>query len=94
MYNRFLTLNDLSEMNSYIRNNRYDTKYNHHLWYKDDALLKWTSILKTIDFFNIKNSKIVDLGCGDSIPPVILKDMNNYVLGFDHDPRARDGTTR
>lgn len=24
MYNRFLTLNDLSEMNSYIRNNRYD----------------------------------------------------------------------
>jgi SAM-dependent methyltransferase len=88
MYNRMLNFSDIADMKSYIKDREYDVRYPHELWHKDDAILKWVSILKTVEFFNIKNSKIVDLGCGDSKPPIILKDMGNEITGFDIDPRA------
>jgi SAM-dependent methyltransferase len=44
--------------------------------------------LKFIESFNIKNSKIVDLGCGDSKIAPILRDLGNTLTGIDLDKRA------
>lgn len=88
MYNRILTKNDLSEGLSYINEMSYDVNYKHELWHKDDAILKWTSILKTIKALKVKKSKIVDLGCGDSKIAPVLKDLGNTIIGIDLNERA------
>lgn len=90
MYNRILSIDDINQMNLFIRERKYDINYSHHLWYKEDAILKWSSILKTIEHLNIQNSTIIDIGCGDSKPPIILKDLGNKVIGFDIDTRANN----
>lgn len=90
MYNRILTQNDLHEGISYINNMRYNVTYPHELWEKDDAILKWVSILRTVENLNIKDSKIVDLGCGDSKIAPILKDLGNSLVGIDLNERANN----
>ena len=90
MYNRILTKTDLEDGISYINSMTYDVNYEHELWHKDDAILKWTAILKSIESFDIKKSKIVDLGCGDSKIAPILKDLGNTLTGIDLDKRAND----
>jgi SAM-dependent methyltransferase len=88
MYNRILTKKDLEDGVSYISSMSYDVNYKHELWHKDDAILKWTAILKSIESFDIKKSKIVDLGCGDSKIAPILRDLGNTLTGIDLDKRA------
>jgi len=88
MYNRILTNNDLKDGIAYIDEMSYNSNYEHELWSKDDAILKWTTILKSIESFSIKESKIVDLGCGDSKIAPILRDLGNTLTGIDLDKRA------
>jgi len=88
MYNRILTKKDLEECKNYIEDNNYGSLYPHYLWNQDDAILKWSSILRSINSLDGKNLRIIDLGCGDCKVTEILKDSGNEVIGIDSDERA------
>lgn len=88
MYNRVLTKKDLEDSKNYISDKNYRSDYPHYLWDQEDAILKWTSILKSIYSLNYSGLKIIDLGCGDCKVTQILKDSGNLIIGIDSDERA------
>jgi SAM-dependent methyltransferase len=63
----------------------FPEKYPHRdLWYKDDALMKWISIVRTFEYLvDTNDKKIVDLGTGDCPIPHYLADLGNEVIGVD-----------
>lgn len=84
MLNKILNHNDLNSFKDYILKNNLK-RYPDVLWDKDDAILKWVSILKNIEELNIKNGEVCDIGSGEAILSSILCETNNKVVAIDHD---------
>jgi SAM-dependent methyltransferase len=83
-YNRILNINDLIEFKKIIEEKRYSITFPHiDLWTKDDAILKWISIIEEITTIQQENLKIVDLGCCDGCVPHILSYKGHDVTGID-----------
>jgi hypothetical protein len=83
-YNRLLTRSDLEIFKEHIEENNYRNKFPHPvLWDKDDAVLKWISVIENFKNLNIDNANVVDLGCGSSCPPKIIRSMNHSVTGIE-----------
>ena len=80
-YNRLLTNDDLNRFKSDI--SVYKRDFPHHLWDKDDAILKWMSILDEVVNINKLPLKIVDMGCGSGCVPHILSKLGHDVIGVD-----------
>ena len=61
MFNRVLNRKDLEIFKEKITENDYSTKFPHiDLWGKDDAILKWLSVLDEVKSLGKKKLKIVD----------------------------------
>lgn len=83
--NRYLTIEDF-----YYAEQRRDAenlieKYPHRdLWYKNDAIMKWFSIIKTFEhLINVNDKKVVDLGSGEAPVCHYIADLGNDVVGVD-----------
>ncbi len=83
-YNRILTRRDLKEFRGIIEESDYRNKFPHPiLWDKDDAILKWISVIEIFKNLDIEKGNVVDLGCGSSCPPKIIRSMNHNVTGIE-----------
>ena len=84
MFNRLLTKTDLDSFKQEIQKNNWETDFPHiDLWSKDDAILKWVSVLKMVRNLRRKNAKIVDLGCGSGCVPHIISSWGHDVTAID-----------
>lgn len=83
-YNKTLTHEDLTLFKETIKNNNWETRFPHvDLWGKDDAILKWVSVINQFTDSNLSNLKVVDLGCASGCTPHILSDLGNDVIAID-----------
>jgi len=84
MYNRVLNQKDLNLFKNQIAENDYPTKFPHiDLWGKDDAILKWLSVVNEFENLNKTNLKVVDLGSGSGCVPHIISSLGNDVTAID-----------
>lgn len=83
-YNKTLSLNDLNIFKQIIKDNNWETLFPHvDLWGKDDAILKWVSVINQFINSKLSNLKVVDLGCGSGCTPHILSHLGNDVIAID-----------
>lgn len=84
MYNRVLNQKDLNNFKKQIIENDYSTKFPHiDLWGKDDAILKWLSVINEFTNLNKDKLKVVDLGSGSGCVPHIISNLGNDVTAID-----------
>ena len=84
MFNRVLNREDLSVFNEEIREKDYSRKFPHiDLWGKDDAILKWVSVIQEVRSLGESPLKIVDLGSGSGCTPHIIASMGHDVTAID-----------
>ena len=84
MYNRVLNQKDLNLFKNQIVENDYSTKFPHiDLWGKDDAILKWLSVVNEFQDLNKSNLKVVDLGSGSGCVPHMISSLDNDVTAID-----------
>ena len=84
MYNRVLNQKDLNLFKNQIVENDYSTKFPHiDLWGKDDAILKWLSVVNEFQDLNKSNLKVVDLGSGSGCVPHMISSLGNDVTAID-----------
>ena len=85
MYNRLLTTEDLHEFYEEVDKEDYRTKFPHRdLWYDhDEAILKWSSILREFKSIGGSNLKVVDLGAGPASLPHIISSLGHDVTAID-----------
>jgi 2-polyprenyl-3-methyl-5-hydroxy-6-metoxy-1,4-benzoquinol methylase len=84
MFNRLLNKTDLQTFKNEVFKNNWETDFPHiDLWTKDDAILKWVSVLKMVKNLRRKNATIVDLGCGSGCVPHIIASWGHNVTGID-----------
>lgn len=84
MYNRVLNRKDLEIFKREIQEKNYSFDFPHiDLWGKDDAILKWLSVLKEVRSLNRKKLKIVDLGSGSGCTPHIISSWGYDVTAID-----------
>jgi len=84
MFNRVLNRKDLEIFEEKIAENDYSTKFPHiDLWGKDDAILKWLSVLDEVKSLGKKKLKIVDLGSGSGCTPHIISSWGHDVTAID-----------
>jgi SAM-dependent methyltransferase len=85
MANKVLNTKDLSDFIQERDENEYPTNFPHRdLWGKDDAILKWISVVR--EFKKIKTKKklkVVDLGAGDGCTPHIIASLGHDVTAID-----------
>lgn len=83
--NKYLAEEDLAYCIKRRDADNFPEKYPHRdLWYKDDALMKWVSIIRSFEHLVSENGKkVVDLGTGDCPVPHYLADLGNEVIGVD-----------
>lgn len=83
--NRVLNNNDVVWAKKIISNRNYETRFPHgDLWGKDDAMVKWMSVIEQFERIGKNNLKVIDLGCGTGCTPHIISDMGNEVIGVDN----------
>jgi len=84
MYNRLLSHADLNDFMQEVRDNGYEKNFPHRdLWGRDDAMLKWISILREFKSLGGKNLKVVDLGAGPASLPHIISSLGHDVTAID-----------
>jgi SAM-dependent methyltransferase len=86
MTNKVLNTEDLLYFRNIILENEYDAKFPHRdLWGKDDAVLKWISVVLEFQKIKTKNKKlkVIDLGSGDGCTPHIIASFGHDVTGID-----------
>lgn len=84
MYNRVLNRQDLEVFKQEVQNKNYPTEFPHvDLWGKDDAILKWLSVLEEIGSLKRKKLKVVDLGSGSGCTPHIIASWGYDVTAID-----------
>lgn len=85
MYNRLLTLNDVSECYKIIEKEKWPQKgFNHiDLWTKDAAIIKWVTVLEEFRSIGKTNLNVVDLGSSTGVVPHIIASWGNIVTGID-----------
>lgn len=85
LLNKYLAEEDLAYCIGRRDAENFPEKYPHRdLWYKDDALMKWISIVRTFELLIKENDKkVVDLGTGDCPIPHYFADLGNDVTGVD-----------
>lgn len=84
MFNRILNREDLKNFKNEILKNDYSTKFPHiDLWGKDDAVLKWLSVLIEVKSLRRKKLKVVDLGSGSGCTPHIISSWGYDVTAID-----------
>ena len=84
MYNRLLSHADLNDFMEEVRDNGYEKNFPHRdLWGRDDAMLKWISILREFKSLGGKNLKVVDLGAGPASLPHIISSLGHDVTAID-----------
>lgn len=85
MPNKVLNTEDLLEFREEIKKSKYEEKFPHRdLWGKDDAVLKWISVVT--EFKKIKTDeklKVIDLGAGDGCTPHIIASLGHDVTAID-----------
>jgi len=86
MANKVLNRQDIIHFRNVIVENEYDKKFPHRdLWGKDDAILKWISVV--LEFQKIKTKrnklKVIDLGAGDGCTPHIIASFGHDVTAID-----------
>ena len=83
--NTLFNTDDLSHSISVRDSNEYETKFPHQdLWGKQDAILKWISVLERFQELYPENGvKVVDLGCARGCVPHIIDSWGNDVTGVD-----------
>lgn len=84
MYNRVLNNKDLVSFREELESKNYPKDFPHvDLWSKDDAVLKWLSVLKEVKSLKRKNLKVVDLGSGSGCTPHIIASWGHDVTAID-----------
>lgn len=84
MYNRILNTKDLEIFKQEIEDKNYPENFPHiDLWGKDDAILKWLSVLKEVHNLKRKKLKLVDLGSGSGCTPHIIASWGHDVTAID-----------
>lgn len=85
MFNRVLNRKDLEIFKEEISKKDYPTNFPHiDLWGKDDAILKWLSVLDEVKSLGKKKKlKIVDLGSGSGCTPHIIASWGHNVTAID-----------
>jgi SAM-dependent methyltransferase len=84
MYNRVLNRQDLEVFQQEVQEKNYSTEFPHiDLWGKDDAILKWLSVLEEVRSLNRKRLKLVDLGSGSGCTPHIIASWGYDVTAID-----------
>lgn len=84
MFNRVLNKKDLEIFKKEIEENEYPKNFPHiDLWGKDDAILKWISVLQEVRSLNRKKLKVVDLGSGSGCTPHIIASWGYDVTAID-----------
>lgn len=82
--NKILTKKDVEWAKKIIAERNYRVNYPHiDLWDKDDACVKWMSVLEMFESLQKSNLKVIDMGCGTGCTPHIISDMNNDVVAID-----------
>jgi SAM-dependent methyltransferase len=83
--NRYLTEEDLQYSIQRRDAENFVENFPHRdLWYKDDAIMKWFSIIRTFESLVKTNTKkVVDLGSGESPVSHYLASLGNDVTGVD-----------
>lgn len=84
MYNRVLNRKDLEIFKKEVQEKKYPIEFPHiDLWGKDDAILKWLSVLEEVKSLNRKKLKVVDLGSGSGCTPHIIASWGYDVTAID-----------
>jgi SAM-dependent methyltransferase len=84
MYNRLLNRQDLESFKGEIQKQNYPERFPHmDQWYKDDAILKYFSVLNEFQSLKKTNLKVVDLGCDRGCVPHIISSWGNDVTAID-----------
>lgn len=84
MFNRVLNQEDIKTFKQEIVENEYPKNFPHiDLWRKDDAILKWISVLKEVKNIGANNLKVVDLGSGSGCTPHIISSWGHDVTAID-----------
>ena len=83
--NTLFNTDDLSHCISVRDSNNYETLFPHQdLWTKNDAVVKWISVLERFkELYPNNGVKVVDLGCGRGCVPHIIDSWGNDVTGVD-----------
>ncbi len=84
MFNRVLNRKDLQIFMQEVEEKNYPSNFPHiDLWGKDDAMLKWLSVLNDVRSFGEKKLKVVDLGSGAGCTPHIISSWGHDVTAID-----------
>jgi len=84
MFNRILNQKDLQNFKQEILKKEYPKNFPHiDLWGKDDAILKWLSVLEEVKYLGTDKLKIVDLGSGSGCTPHIIASWGHDVTAID-----------
>lgn len=84
MFNRVLNRKDLQVFMQEVEEKNYPSNFPHvDLWGKDDAMLKWLSVLNDVRSFGKKKLKVVDLGSGAGCTPHIISSWGHDVTAID-----------
>ena len=83
--NTLFTTSDLEHSLQVATSNNYPTTFPHQdLWTKNDAVVKWISVLERFkELYPNNGVKVVDLGCGRGCVPHIIDSWGNDVTGVD-----------
>ena len=83
--NTLFTTSDLEHSLQVATSNNYPTTFPHqNLWTKNDAVVKWISVLERFkELYPNNGVKVVDLGCGRGCVPHIIDSWGNDVTGVD-----------
>jgi len=84
MYNRLLNREDLESFKEEIQKQNYSERFPHmDQWYKEDAILKYFSVLNEFQSLKKTNLRVVDLGCDRGCVPHIISSWGNDVTAID-----------
>lgn len=84
MFNRVLNRKDLDIFKKEILEKDYSKEFPHiDLWGKDDAILKWLSVIQEVRSLGESPLKIVDLGSGSGCTPHIIASWGHDVTAID-----------
>lgn len=84
MFNRVLNRKDLQNFMQEVEEKNYASNFPHmDLWGKDDAMLKWISVLDEVRSLGEKKLKVVDLGSGAGCTPHIISSWGHDVTAID-----------